>query len=216
MFDFKKMAVVSLSICGIVFISGCGQKNTNNQGDDLNKAGFPRGNSVSSTDRLFNAGTKATLADLIVGKTVAILGTTNSDGTVNATRIMIGELGNFMMRGATSTTSTRENFRANNTDQVSPSSGNGQYSGQNRGQMGNGGQRQGGGRMMNGSGMVRGEIISKDETSLVIKNQAGGSKIVFYSAKTEVYIFQPPTSVSPTSASSALPLPTTTLPAEKI
>jgi hypothetical protein len=58
---------------------------------------------------------------------------------------------------------------------------------------------------MGGSGLVSGEIISKDEMSLVIKNQDGGSKIIFYSDKTELFIFQTPTSAPPSTP------PTTTI-----
>lgn len=201
MVNFKKIGMISLLVGGVVFISGCGQTNTAAH-NNTNKNGLPRGNNASSTEKMFNAGAKATLADLVVGKKVTVVGTANSDGTVSAKRIMIGEPGGFMMRGATSTTSTGENFRFNNSNQPPPAS-SGQFNGQNRGQMGMGGQRpNGGGRAMGGNGMVRGEIISKDETSLVIKNQDGGSKIVFYSDKTEVSIFQPPTSTPPAPTTS--------------
>ncbi len=210
MIDLKKFGIASLLVGGVIFISGCGQANTIPQNGGANKNNFPRSNSASSTEKFFNMGTKATLADLVVGKKITVMGTTNSDGTVSAKRIMIGEPGGFMMRGATSTTSTGENFRPGNlpNDAVNnpgqqPVSNGGQFNGQNRGQMGAGGQRPNGGRMMGGNGMVSGEIISKDDTSLVIKNQAGGSKIVFYSDKTEIFLFQPPTSTPAT--------PTTTL-----
>ena len=41
-------------------------------------------------------------------------------------------------------------------------------------------------RMMQAGGVVAGEIIAKDEKSVTVKLPDGGSKIVFYSASTEI------------------------------
>jgi len=54
-----------------------------------------------------------------------------------------------------------------------------------------------GARLRGGSGFVNGDIISKDDKSVTVKNRAGGSQIIF---------FAPSTSIGKTTAGSAADL----------
>ncbi len=66
--------------------------------------------------------------------------------------------------------------------------GKSQVSSRGTGQFGTMGanNRPGGTRMMTGGGFVTGEVLSKDTNSVTVKMRDGSSKIVFYSASTEV------------------------------
>lgn len=46
--------------------------------------------------------------------------------------------------------------------------------------------RQGGGNVQNGQGFATGELLSKDATSMTLKLQDGGSKLIYFSSSTQV------------------------------
>ena len=184
----SKYFIGVLAIVALLVTAGCSvvvnNSVNNNDGSKDNATGTLRagGGNRNPQAELFKNLPKGTAADLVVGKNVQITGTTNSDGTVNATRIMIGDMPNFgERRGVASSTSS--------TTDGTP--------GQGRMRGGNGqgyGGRTGGAGRGNTTARVVGQILSKDVSSLTIKSSDGGTKIAFFSDSTEIYIFQPPTS----------------------
>jgi len=126
---------------------------------------------------------KGSLTDLLVGKQVMVVGTSNTDGSVNAKQIMLGEMPNFGTARFSSSTHPRD------------TQGNGsQADKQANWQKGQGTSRA---RIPTKSGSeagrqgVNGEILSKDDSIITIKLLDGGSKMVFFSDKTEVFLLQP-------------------------
>lgn len=182
----KNLLSVVIIIGAVVLLgAGCAKQSTTNKKQLGN-----RGNNTTSTERGFKIeGTKTTSADLVIGKKIMVLGTANTDGTISATQILLGD---FMSRPGFSTSTFSSSTARRTFSQGQPrTGGNANWQGQ-RGESGtrtaNRPQMQG----ARGAGRVVGDIIKKDDTSLVLKDQSGGSKIIFYSVKTEILIVAPP------------------------
>lgn len=203
----SKNFIFIVTIIGAVVLLGAGcAKQSSTDKKQLGN----RGNNATSTERGFKIeGTKITPADLVIGKKVMVMGTTNADGTISATQILLGD---FMSRAGFSSSTFSTSTARRNLNQGQPrTGGNANWQGQ-RGEGQGQGEGAGGTRAANrpqmqgarGAGRVVGDIIKKDSTSLVLKDQSGGSKIIFYSEKTEILIVAPPaTAGAPTS-----PVPT--------
>lgn len=157
-----------------------------------------RQSNLPNFDEMFD---KVDVAALEVGKQISVMGTENSDGSLVANQIIIGS-GDFgLMRRPTTT-----------DDQTPPSSGQpnrqdfqnmsdseraafrermqaGGGATGNRTGNGNQGQGQTGSRIRAGGQLrISGEVLSKDDQSLTLKLQVGGSKIVFFSPATVMYV----------------------------
>ena len=181
-----KKTTLFLSLFFALFVvSGCAT--SQNSASQTNKT-TPGNDTASSTEKGPQM-PKGTVNDLKVGVKVTVMGTAGTDGIVSATRITIGDTGpgNFQpgkLPTSTMASSTKFNkgqYPQGQRPQRKDGQGNGQWAGR-------GGA--GGGQNM---ARVSGSILKKDDTSLTIQNSDGGSKFVYYSEKTEIFIFQSPT-----------------------
>lgn len=217
----KTWLVFGFLACVLIFTSGCSKNN---------KTVGPKGNfnnqkfgGATSTDRFAGLSfTTSTMSELKVGDKIVVTGTSNPDGSVNATRIMVGDLPRGNGDFNTSTRSLRQgasNNQSNNNQPPSglengnmtppqngdgqnhpngiPGQGNFQADRQNQNNWGNGdnAQNRRGGFGTRG-GMIIGEILSKSDNNLIVKMVDGGSKIVFFSTETKILKFNPATTTS--------------------
>lgn len=148
---------------------------------------------------------EANLEDLKIGIYVSVAGTENSDGSVSAGRIIIGNSGTDFKRIA----GLRQPLNDNNNQ---AESGGGQLVDRNKPnfeQMQNmsekermkfreemkvqreaGGGRSGRANMGGGIARLSGEIIDKNDTTITLKIKEGGSKLIFYSSETKIFKFK--------------------------
>ncbi|MFA5127998.1 MAG: DUF5666 domain-containing protein [Patescibacteria group bacterium] len=226
----RKIFLLSACVlCVALFTAGCATKNNveNSAGGQTpnQNGGFQ---SASGTPQM-NFGTEINISELVVGKMVTVFGTTNSDGTISATRIILGEMP-MMDRGSAS--GTPKKFTKTTVDDYSSGSGNGSAQGGSGGGMQppSGGQFMGGERPDRGStsdedetkiqqrarpsgeSTVVGEIMSIDTGSLTLKVKDGGSKIVYYTTNTKAYLAPTSTQMMapPSSTEMMGPLPSST------
>lgn len=204
-----------LVIAGALIMAGCGSNGVSEQNKNESRQNGWGGRNASSTGGM-NFGIPAAVSDLAVGKKVVITGTANADGSISASRIMIGEMpfgpgfGSSTLRFMTGTQMTRDQNQA-----VAPPGDNPEFrpteSGDFHGSPPSGSGQKRIGRM-SGEARINGEIIQLDASSIIIKAADGGSKMVFYSDRTPVFMF--PTSTPSTMATST-PLPPLEPPAEQ-
>lgn len=203
--------------CVLIFASGC-SKNSQAGKNNFTDKNF---GSPSSTER-FNLSnfTTSTIAELKMGDKIVVTGVGNSDGSINATRIMVGDLPRGNGDFNTSTRSFHKNNINQNQTNNQPEMGDNMEPPQNDGsnQMppsdasGQGNFSEGGrpnfqgdsnrsGRQASGAmrdSMIIGEILSKSDNNLVVKMVDGGSKIIFFSSETKILKFNPASVVSST------------------
>lgn len=192
----RKYIIFVFIFAAVLVMTGCASKNSTAQNGNQ-PDGFGRGEQNASGTPKMNFGTPASVGDLTIGKKITVIGATNADGTINATSIIIGEMPRFssgterFVSGTMSgiPTGAAQNFQppSGGSAQFQRRSAGGQWSGQTQ----NGTARQRANRP-SGQSRVSGEILKIDESSLVLKSIDGGSKIIFYSDKTD--IFNAPTS----------------------
>lgn len=123
---------------------------------------------------------KGVLEDLIIGKTVAVNGTENQDGSITANLIFIGTPDQRFFERERNQETERNWEREGEEPQMRARMQELRESGQMpsmEGRMGS---------MRGGIAFVRGEIIDKDEISITVKIEQGGSKLIFYSQDIQI------------------------------
>jgi len=187
--------VASLIIAGCVVNTGQTNKNTNSA-ENTNQATTTDQANGNRMDDRFEA---ATALDLETGKKVMVLGTSNSDGSISAERITIGnsdtnfeDLNPGLQPKPEDSTNSGETVDNNTMPQ--PSTGqrpdfanmSEEERAKFREQRPNGGAV--GPRPDSNSQMTRitGEIVKKEDNILTVKLDSGGSKLIFLSESTSI------------------------------
>ena len=185
--------LVGLLFVGLLVVGAGCKQNKLPIGQDNNSRGQMNGRNVSSTfDNFLQNTTTGTLENLVLGEKILVFGITNSDGSISSNRLVLGELPNIS-RGLGDRQASVNGELEKSQRMIE---GRPQFNGRN-GQDNNGVKR-------TVSSVTTGEIIKNEDSSLILKTVDGGSKIVFYSDKTQVLIFQSPTT-SPTVIVSTTP-----------
>lgn len=212
---YKQMFLCFCVFCVLLLVTGCGA-NKNEVLDLQEKNEQPEVQGADSGKNFFNDErfSEANLDDLEIGQKVSIMGTENSDGSIVANQIMIGDSEtNFGELGGNVQLRERAEINPddmkNNIDRRAPTGVEGQrgnfeqfqnmteeerekFREERMAQGGGAGMRPNGAtgatRMNRGGGSTRlnGEIIEKDETSLTLKLDDGGSKLIFFQETTRV------------------------------
>ena len=188
----KQYYLISALAILCLFVTGCGTIPTKKQMDqgEIDSVNGRMANFNSSTDHFLNNSVTSTINDLLVGKKVMVMGVTNSDGTITASQILLGEF-------TTSSFGFNGNVRPSSTSQFKNQIGEtstlnrGNFNGQRPNATGDAGS----GKMRartTGMTRINGEILKIDSTSLVVKIVDGGSKIVFYTTNTKINTLKVP------------------------
>lgn len=179
----------------ILFVAGCGQTLANPTATQNNNGQPPKDKKIKVDLP------KGAVSDLIVGKKIMAMGSSGAGGTLTASQIIIGGPQGFGMFGRPATSTTSTGFGGQQTKpQNVGQNGGAQWQGRQGGQNGQSGQPRTGSDSKSRTGVNRmnrasGEIIKIDQNSMVLETDAGGSAIVYFTDKTE--IFFAPTSTKP-------------------
>ena len=191
---------------GVLLIgAGCGAKNNAAVDKEWNGPGnrFAGENQINGGFRGMNFAT-GTVADLIIGKQVTVLGESAGDGSVSAERIMLGDFLAFGNRtGTAAIVSGTPGSGQNGNGSVGRRNWEGERAGGQAGSNGMGG-RAGMARAV-GQNAWHGEILNLAADNFILKMGDGGSKIIFYSSSTLIMIATKPLA-PPIDSSSTSPI----------
>ncbi len=179
----RKYFFLILFFALVLTVAGCAKKQgvTN---DNIGKRNLQteqnrqRNGFASSTWQ--NLGEKGGVKDLDLGEKITVMGSTNQDGSINASRIMLGEMPKMERPNTTS-----EQFQNREGNQAPANMDRGDNS-----RFGNNGDRPSGTMNRNfGAGMFSGEILKIDINNFILKTEKEGTKIIYFTPGTEIYIF---------------------------
>ncbi len=204
----KKNYLVLILLAGGLMLAGCA--NSNQQGNqNANTSGQQERGEVRGVMFSGDNFSEAAITDLIVGLRVMVFGTENSDKSVTADRIIIGDSKtdfDEMFRRPTTTLEGESGAEAGTRVSVTPPANMPEEMRQNmerfqnmpeeeRAQFREQMAQQGGGAAMQrravgglggGAQRVAGEILSIEDGTIIIKLEDGGSRLIFVTEKTAV------------------------------
>ena len=199
----KNYILFSILLSSLLFITACSKNNTGNSKQSNDDSGNI--NSQDSQDPEENNWQEnfeeITLADLQAGQKVMIMGTANTDGSLIAESIILGKAGeDFGVFGPADRAfldGVKENEQVPDSAVSQPN-----FAGQDRPDFANMTDEEreamrekmmanspgaGAGRTVSNSALrIAGEILAIDESSLTVKIDEGGSKLVFFSGETRI------------------------------
>ncbi len=167
----KHLTFIGTLLLFLLPLVGCGKSSESPQDTvSLNQNRGRQGEALfaSSTSRVV-----VKKEDLKIGEKIMAMGAENSDGSITASQIILGGLENRFGFRTGIPTST------NSPEQPGRPLGRQNGGGANRGNMG-------------ALARLSGEILKLEENNLVLKIDDGGSKIIYFTDKTEIFKINPP------------------------
>ncbi|PIR66977.1 MAG: hypothetical protein COU51_01000 [Parcubacteria group bacterium CG10_big_fil_rev_8_21_14_0_10_36_14] len=187
------ISIFALLIAFVLVGAGC-QKNTTDE-ISTGRAGRVGQASFMNNDMFDDASAD----ELILGEKISVMGATNSDGSVTAQTIIIGDFSK--MQGIVKPEGTQQDGQSPDTNipNIGQRPDASQFQNMTdekrqkmRDQMtasrktATGGQGTRTGSINQSTGRANGEIINIDETTITVKLADGGSSLIFYSSETVI------------------------------
>lgn len=204
----KQFLIIFILLISMLTIAGCTTKDDiQNEGQLQNKQ---KEDDVTQPARIQNF-EEVNLKDLAIGQKISVTGTENSDGSVSADQIMIGNSkADFKRMAGLMQPINGDNEQVEDDgSQTGETTSNANEDRPNFEQMQNMSEeervkfreemkarREAGGRnspranMAGGMTRLNGEIINIDDSTITLKIEEDGSKLVFYSDETKVLRFK--------------------------
>ncbi len=175
--------IIVLLVGGGVFLFINYSKNSeqdNNEQKSQNQEQLTQENQLSKWEENSE---EAGLDDLETSQQVLVMGTENSDSSISANQIVIGDNESYFedMAGSSTKDSESDDTRLENKSEMSEEE-RAKFREEKMA------EKEASGESIKGGNTTRvtGEIIDKDNTTITLKIQEGGSRLIFYSDETKV------------------------------